>query len=70
MPKLKIKELRTKSGISQGELATKMNVAQATLSNWENDIFEPDVKAFKKLSQIFKVSVDYKIENDIIFEDV
>jgi len=70
MPKLRIKELRCQRGISQGELAEKLNVSQSTLSNWESDKYEPDIAILIELSKSFKVSVDYIIGNDITFEDV
>lgn len=36
-----IKEARIKAGLSQAELAEKVNVTQATISNWENNNSAP-----------------------------
>ena len=39
----KIKPLRTKSNLTQKELAEKMNVTFQTISKWESDTNEPDL---------------------------
>ena len=55
----RIKELRTAKGLKQTDLAKRLGVTQGALSVWENENNEPDIKALKKLSEIFGVSVDY-----------
>ena len=37
-----LKELRKESGLTQMELARKLNVKQNTISNWENEKSKPD----------------------------
>lgn len=54
-----IKKLRTEKGYSQQKLATMLNVAQNTVSQYENGIREPDNKILIKLSEIFDVTTDY-----------
>lgn len=54
-----IRELRKNEGYSQKELADRLNVAQNTVSNWENESREPDNKTLVKLSKIFSVSTDF-----------
>ena len=58
-PGVFIKELRIKEGYSQKELASLLNVAQNTVSQYENGIREPDNETLVKLSEIFNVSTDY-----------
>ncbi|MBC5649038.1 helix-turn-helix transcriptional regulator [Christensenella tenuis] len=55
----RIKELRTGRGMKQTDLARQLGVTQGALSGWENENYEPDIKALKKMAEIFGVSVDY-----------
>ena len=54
-----IKTLRLDKGIKQAELAAFLNVAQGTLSYWENGTYDIDNKSLIKLSDYFEVSTDY-----------
>jgi len=38
----KIKELREEKGLLQAKLAEMMGISQATLSNWERGVHNPD----------------------------
>ncbi len=55
----RIKELRTQNGLKQTDLCKQLGITQGALSGWENENYEPDIKALKKMSEIFDVSVDY-----------
>lgn len=55
----RIKELRQSRKLRQSDLAAKLKVSQATLSNWESGRYEPDFEALKTMSDYFQVSVDY-----------
>ena len=61
----KIMNLRKKNGLSQEELAEKVDVARQTISKWELGETSPDIKQAKKLARIFKVSLDELTDNDI-----
>jgi len=61
----KIMNLRKKNGLSQEELAEKIDVARQTISKWELGETSPDIKQAKKLSKMFKVSLDELTDNDI-----
>ena len=54
-----IKNARNLQGIKQAELAESLNVTQATLSNWERGIHDPDSDSLVKMADILAVSVDY-----------
>ena len=43
-----IRHLRTQSGMTQEELAGKLNVTRQALSNWERDVNEPDLNTLEK----------------------
>lgn len=56
--KLLIRELRRQRGMTQRELAEKMQVSFQTISKWENGINLPDVTHLPKLAEIFGVRTD------------
>lgn len=53
-----ILELRTKSGLSQEELAKKVFVTRQAVSRWENGETVPNTETLKLLSGIFDVSIN------------
>ena len=55
----RIKEVRQSKGVKQVDLAEELNITQATLSNWERGIHDPDSNSLKFLSDFFKVSIDF-----------
>lgn len=61
----KIIYLRKKAGWSQEELAEKMDVSRQSISKWEGTTSIPDLSKIIKLSQIFGVSTDYLLKDDI-----
>ena len=52
------KSLRQKSGLTQVELAKRLNVNQATVSKWEKGKSVPDIVTLKDLSNLFEVSIE------------
>lgn len=59
-----IRRLRLVNRYSQKDLATLLNVAQNTISNWENGIREPDHSTILKLSSLLNVTTDYLLGRD------
>ena len=55
----KIKELREEKGLLQAKLAEMMGISQATLSNWERGVHNPDQENIAKLAETFGCSIDY-----------
>lgn len=53
-----ILELRTKSGLSQNELAEKVYVTRQAVSRWETGETVPNTETLKLLSRLFDVSVN------------
>ncbi len=65
----RLQELRKKNNLSQEELAEKIGVARQTISKWELGETAPDLKESKKLSLIFKVSLDELTDNKVDRKD-
>lgn len=61
----KIIENRKKNGWSQEELAEKLGVSRQSVSKWESAQAIPDMNKILQLSQIFGVSTDYLIKDEI-----
>ena len=57
-----LKILRTANNLKQKDLAEKLGVDQRTVSAWENNICEPDIKTLLKLKEIFNESIDDLLE--------
>ena len=53
-----ILELRTKSGLSQDDLAEKVHVTRQAVSRWENGETTPNTETLKLLSKLFDVSIN------------
>lgn len=60
----KIQELRKQKGMSQNELAEKLNVSPQAVSKWENSVSMPDISLLPELSKIFDVSIDHLFSNE------
>jgi len=71
----KIKSLRTKTNITQEELAEKVGVSRQAVTKWESDIGMPDVENIKNIATLFNITVDelldYKREilGEIVLEE-
>ncbi|MBR6664395.1 MAG: helix-turn-helix transcriptional regulator [Lachnospiraceae bacterium] len=61
----KIINLRKKCAWSQEELAEKMNVSRQSISKWESGQSVPDLDKILKLCQIFGVSTDYLLKDEM-----
>lgn len=61
----KIVNLRKKAGWSQEELAEKMGVSRQSISKWEGAQSVPDINRILKLSEVFCVSTDCLLRDDI-----
>jgi len=61
----RIRELRKQKKMTQKELAKHLQIADSTLSYWEQGRYEPDIEALKQLSNFFRVPIDYILCSDI-----
>jgi len=60
----KILSLRTARGLSQGDLAEKLEVSRQSVSKWETGQSVPDLDKIIKLADLFGVSVDELVRED------
>ena len=60
----KIYALRTARGLSQGDLAEKLEVSRQSVSKWETGQSVPDLDKIIKLADLFGVSVDELVRED------
>lgn len=51
--------------MSQEDVADILKVSRQTISNWELDQTSPDLEQARRLSQLYKISLDELIANDI-----
>ena len=63
-----LKRLRAENGISQEELAIRLNVVRQTVSKWENGLSVPDADMLIRIASVFDVPVSeflgMKLENE------
>lgn len=57
----RIRDLRKSKGMSQNDLAVKMDVVPATVSSWETANSIPPIAHLIGLSKLFNVTTDYLI---------
>ena len=53
-----IYELRTRNGLSQGDLAEALDVSRQSISKWETGASVPELDKLIRLSQLFGVTLD------------
>jgi repressor LexA len=61
----RLKELRTKRGLKQTELAKVLNITQGALSGWENERYSIGNNELRNIADFFGVSTDYLLGRDI-----
>ena len=52
------------SGLTQENVAEKLNVSRQTISNWETEKFYPDILYVLQLSDLYQVSLDELLKGD------
>ena len=60
----RIKELRKEFGLSQVDLANRLEVTKQTISNWENENIQPSIDMLVDLANVFNVTTDYLLGLD------
>lgn len=61
---VRLKEACEQRGLSQNEVATKLQVSRQSISKWENDRAYPDLDNLILLSDIYQLSLDELISTD------
>lgn len=65
----KLMQLRKKSGWSQEELAEQMGITRQSVSKWESAQSIPDLEKIIRLSELFGVSLDYLLKDELEEEE-
>ena len=60
----KLKNARVQSGMTQENVAEKINVSRQTISNWENEKSYPDIINVIELSNLYSISLDELLKGD------
>ncbi|AMR88395.1 helix-turn-helix transcriptional regulator [Bacillus thuringiensis] len=59
-----LKKLRNSYGLTQEELASKLNLSRGQIKNYENG-FEPDLETLDRIASYFNVPVDVLLNRNI-----
>lgn len=69
-----LKTIRSKKGLTQAELAIRLNVVRQTISKWEKGLSVPDADMLIKIAELFEISVSdllgAKVEHESDKNDV
>ena len=57
--------LRTEAGLTQAELASKINYSDKSISKWERGEAVPDAYVLKQLAAIFGITIDALLSADV-----
>lgn len=66
MLKENIKSIRKSKGLSQEELAVKVNVVRQTISKWEQGLSVPDAEMLVTLSQVLETPVSILLGETVV----
>ena len=61
----RIRALRTNAGMTQIELANKLNISNSTLSQYESSARTPSDDMKLKIAALFQVSTDYLLSGSL-----
>lgn len=59
-----IQKLRLEKGMTQLELAEKLNYSDKSISKWERGESLPDIVVLKSVADLFEVTLDYLVEEE------
>lgn len=62
---MRLKEFRIKKGLTQREVAKKLNITPAGYSHYEIGRSQPDIEMLKKLADIFQTTVDSLLDRQV-----
>ena len=65
-----IKAIRKSKGLSQQELAVKLNVVRQTVSKWEQGLSVPDSDMLISLSEVFEIPVSMLLGETVVETEV
>jgi transcriptional regulator with XRE-family HTH domain len=66
---IKLKDERKKLGLSQDDLAHKLNISRQSISKWEREKGYPNIETLIELSRLFNITVDELLKGDDHLKD-
>lgn len=63
---MEFKELRKKAGLTQGQLAEKLDIGQSTVASWECGKTKPRADTLIKLSGILNCTTDELLGKTVV----
>ncbi|MGM8216301.1 helix-turn-helix domain-containing protein [Bacillaceae bacterium W0354] len=67
---INIKYFRDQQQWTQLQLANKLNVSRSVIAKWENEVADPDLSSLIKMCDLFSVSLDQLVGNNITNESI
>ncbi len=64
-----LRELRKRKGLTQEELASKVNVVRQTVSKWEKGLSVPDADSLQKIAEVLEIEVSQLLGANIETEE-
>jgi len=61
--------LRKKHGLTQNELAKKLDYSDNTISRWENAELSPSIETLQKISEVYNISLNTLFEENALVVD-
>lgn len=65
----KLKEARSKKGVSQEELAEMVGVSRQSVSKWESKECYPKLETLMEVVSALEISMDWLLEEELMRED-
>lgn len=60
----RIQDLRKKTGLTQAQLASKIEISHTQLTRYESKDVQPPADVLQRLANIFDVSIDYLVNGN------
>ena len=60
----KISRLRKLKGLTQGEIANRLNIHQSMVTRWERDQVQPKSDTLKRLAEALETSIEELLDGD------
>ncbi len=60
----RIQELRKQSGLTQAQLASKIEISHTQLTRYESKNIQPPADVLQRMANIFDVSIDYIVSGN------
>jgi len=66
----RLRELRKQRNLTMKEFGNRFNLAESTISGYENETRKPDMDILKRFADFFEISVDYLLGRTDTLDDL